>query len=108
VQILLDHSTPAPLRYWLLGHKVDTAYERRWSEVSNGKLLRLAEDHGFDLMITGDKSIRYQQNMAGRRIAIIVLSTNDWTQIRNWRSTVMAAISRVEPGSFIEIEIPPR
>ncbi|HEY7338528.1 MAG TPA: hypothetical protein VH639_26815 [Bryobacteraceae bacterium] len=75
MRILLDHSTPAPLRYWLLGHNVETAYERGWAELTNGELLRAAEDDGFDAMITADKRIRYQQNLAGRRLALVVLET---------------------------------
>ena len=54
--ILLDHNTPAPLRYWLIGHQVETAYERGWAELTNGELLRLAEQAGFDVMITTDKA----------------------------------------------------
>ena len=59
MRILLDHNTPAPLRYWLLGHQVETAYERGWAELTNGDLLRIAEEAGFDVMITTDKGIRY-------------------------------------------------
>ena len=106
MRILLDHNTPAPLRYWLLGHQVDTAYERGWAELTNGDLLRMAEDAGFDVMITADKGIRYQQNLAGRRLSLVVIGTNDWTRIRNWKSVVVDAISGVRPGSLIEIEIP--
>ena len=87
MRILLDHNTPAPLRYWLIGHRVETAYERGWAEVTNGNLLRLAEEDGFDLMITTDQSIGYQQNLAGRRIALLVIDTNNWTQIRRWKSS---------------------
>jgi hypothetical protein len=106
VRILLDHSTPAPLRYWLLGHQVDTGYERGWAELTNGDLLRIAEDAGFDAVITAEKGIRYQQNLAGRGLALVVISTNDWTRIRNWKSVVLEAISAMRPGSLIEIEIP--
>lgn len=69
MRILLDHNTPAPLRYWLVGHNVETAYERGWAELTNGDLLRAAEDAGFDVMITTDRGIRYQQNLAGRKLA---------------------------------------
>jgi len=106
MRILLDHNTPAPLRYWLIGHEVDTAYERGWAELTNGDLLKVAEEDGFDVMITTDKSIRYQQNLAGRRLALVVISTNDWTRIRKWKSVVVDAISEVLPGSVLEIEIP--
>jgi hypothetical protein len=106
MRILLDHNTPAPLRYWLLGHQVETAYERGWSELTNGDLLRMAEEAGFDALITTDKGIRYQQNLAGRRLALVVISTNDWTRIRKSKSVVVNAISDVSPGSLVEIEMP--
>lgn len=59
-------------------------------------------------MIATDKSIRYQQNLAGRRLALVVIGANDWTLIRERKSAVDAAIAQVVPGSFIEIEIPRR
>jgi len=106
MQILLDHNTPAPLRYALIGHQVETAYERGWAELSNGELLRLSEQAGFELMITTDQGIRHQQNLSGRTIAIIVLSTNDWTRIRRATSVVVDAIARAVPGRLIDIESP--
>ena len=68
MRILLDHNTPAPLRYWLIGHEVETAYECGWAELANGALLAMAEQAGFDALITTDKSIRYQQNLTGRKL----------------------------------------
>jgi predicted nuclease of predicted toxin-antitoxin system len=108
MRILLDHNVPAPLRYWLIGHQVDTAYELGWAEVSNGELLRSAESAGFDVMITTDQSIRYQQNLAGRKLAIVAIDTNDWTQIRNSKSAVLDALAGIAPGAYIEVEIPLR
>jgi predicted nuclease of predicted toxin-antitoxin system len=77
MRILLDHNTPVPLRYWLIGHHVETAYERGWSKLTNGELLRMAEEADFDVMITTDQGIRYQQNLAGRRLALVVITKND-------------------------------
>lgn len=57
MRILLDHNTPAPLRYWLVGHQVETAYERGWAELTNGELLCAAEEAAFDVLITTDKSV---------------------------------------------------
>jgi hypothetical protein len=105
MRILLDHNTPAPLRYRLAGHQVEIAYERGWAELKNGDLLRAAEDSGFDLMITTDRGIRYQQNLAGRKLALLVLSTNDWTRIRTRTDAVRDAISDMAQGSYLEIEI---
>jgi len=84
---------------------VETAYERGWAELTNGDLLLMAEKAGFDVMITTDKGIRYQQNLAGLRLALVVINTNDWTRIRRWKSVVLDAISDISPGSFREIEI---
>ena len=85
-----------------------TSYERGWAELSNGELLRLAEEAGFDVMITTDQRIPHQQNLAGRKLAIVVLSTNDWARIRKSRPAIVDAVSAVAPGSFVEVEIPAR
>lgn len=71
--ILLDHSTPAPLRYALKGHVVVEAVERGWERLVNAALLEAAETAGFEVFVTADKNIRYRQNLAGRKIAIITL-----------------------------------
>jgi hypothetical protein len=108
MRILLDHNVPAPLRHIIVDHQVSTAYEEGWAELTNGELLRMAEDAGFDALITTDQSVRYQQNLTGRRLAIIVIGTNDWTRIRGSQSRVLDAISNVIPGCFIELAIPSR
>jgi hypothetical protein len=108
MRIFLDHNVPAPLRYWLIGHPVETAYERGWAEVSNGELLGLIEGVGFDVMITTDQSIRYQQNLTGRKLALVVINTNDWTRLRNWKSTLLNGLAKAAPGSLVEVEIPRR
>lgn len=65
-----------------------------------------AEYAGFELLITTDMNIRYQQNLRGRKLALIVIDTNDWTRLRSWKALVMAAIVDVVPGSYCEVEIP--
>jgi hypothetical protein len=72
VRILFDQGTPAPLRKWLTNHDVKTASEQGWSDLDNGDLLQAAESQ-FDLLVTTDKNLRYQQNLKGRRIAMLVL-----------------------------------
>ncbi len=106
MRIILDHNTPAPVRYWLIGHAVETAYERGWAELINGELLAAAEAAGFEIMITTDQGIRYQQNLAGRRLALIVLDTNNWTRIRKWRPLLMAALDDYAPGAYVEVKFP--
>jgi hypothetical protein len=75
MNILLDECVPWPMHKLLTGHTCTTAQRRGWGGIKNGDLLRLAEGE-FDLFITSDQGIRYQQNLSGRRIAIIELSTN--------------------------------
>ncbi len=93
MRILFDHNTPAPLRHWLSEHQVEMAFE-----LTNGALLEMAESAGFEVMVTTDKGIRYQQNRTGRVMALLVIDTNDWTRIRNWKSVVMDAFSAVTAG----------
>ncbi len=106
MRIILDHNVPAPLRYWLRGHQVETAYERDWADLTNGDLLSAAELAGFDLMITTDKGIRYQQNLTGRTLSLLVISTNDWTRIRGSEALVTAKLSSIQPGQYVEVNIP--
>jgi predicted nuclease of predicted toxin-antitoxin system len=106
MRILLDHNVPVPLRFLLDQHDVATAFECGWAELTNGELLAAAEKNGFDLLITSDKGIRYQQNMADRRLALILLSTNDWMRIRRCRSLVTDAILRASSRTFTEVDIP--
>ena len=106
MRILLDQNTPAPLRYALLGHQVETAFERGWSELSNGKLIAEAESAGFDVLITSDQSIPYQQNWTGRRLGLLLLSTNDWTRIRKFKERILEAINSMERATCVSVEIP--
>ena len=106
MRILLDHNTPAPLRYALLGHQVETAYERGWAELQNRDLITEAESAGFDLLITTDQGIRYQQNWAARSIALLVLSTNDWTQLRRFKGRIVEAVDSIQPSARVELEVP--
>src|SRR5271157_116614 len=104
--VLFDHSVPAPLASALIGHTVTEARTRGWDTLSNGDLLDEAERAGFGLLLTADKNIRYQQNLAGRRLAIVVLSTPQWPLVRLHIAQIMAAISAATPGSFAEVHIP--
>jgi hypothetical protein len=106
MRILLDHNTPAPLRYALLGHQVETAYERGWAELQNRDLITEAESAGFDLLITTDQGIRYQQNWAARSIALLVLSTNDWTQLRRFKGRIVEAVDSIQPSARVGLEVP--
>ena len=106
--ILFDHSTPRGVAKALTGHVVIKAKDRGWSTLSNGNLLAAAEGAGFDLLFTADKNMRYQQNLSGRRIALIVLSTPQWPLVRLHLDAIYAAVSSAQPGSYAEVEIPVR
>jgi hypothetical protein len=104
--ILLDHSTPAPLAPHLTGHTVIKAKDRGWDKLSNGDLLAEAERAGFDLLLTADNNMRYQQNLTGRKIALVVLSTPQWPRVQLHIDKITTVLNSVNPGSYAEIEIP--
>jgi hypothetical protein len=105
MKILFDHGTPAPLRGHLIGHEVATAYEMGWARFSNGDLLREPEA-AFDLLITTDQNLKYQQNLGQRRVALLVLSTTSWPRIQKYVAQVITAVSGITSGDFLELEIP--
>ena len=92
MRILLDHNIPAPPRYALRGHQVGIAYEKGWAELQNGDLIAEAESAGFDLLITGRQGIRYQQNWADQSLALLVPSTNGWTQLRRLKERILEVV----------------
>ena len=106
MRILFDHSTPAPLRRYLQDHEVVEAIDRGWDRLSNGDLLSEAERAGFEVFITADKNIRYQQNLTGRTIAIIELGTPRWPVVKHYVEKISIAIASVTPGSYTVVEIP--
>lgn len=107
MNILFDQGTPVPLRRHLLEHSVKTAYEQGWSDLVNGRLLDAAEQFGFDLLITTDRNLQYQQNLKVRRIAIIVLRSTSWPRIQNSIAQIHAAVQRIAVGTYEEIDIAP-
>ena len=106
MRILFDHGTPVPLRLLLRGHEIVTAYERGWSRLKNGELLAAAESEQFEVLITTDRNLRYQQNLAGRAITVMVLSTTSWPRIRAAEDIVVSALASLAPSGVFEIEIP--
>ena len=106
MRILFDNGTPNPIARSLVGHEV--AFSRRigWHELKNGELLREAEKAGYELLLTSDKNIRYQQNLSGRRIAIVVLGNQQWPDVKLHLDRIVAAVNAAIPGSYAELEIP--
>jgi hypothetical protein len=103
MRILFDQGTPVPLRHALIGHTVCTAYEMGWHELDNGALLNAVEA-AFDLFITTDQSLSYQQNLAGRRLAIIILPTTSWPTIQAHVTEVVAALNGLRAGELRELK----
>jgi hypothetical protein len=105
MNILLDECVPWPLHKLLPGHQCATPQQRGWGGIKNGDLIRLAEVD-FDLFITTDQNIRYQQNLSARRIPILELSTNDWKRIQTSASLIQSAIAAIRDGEFRSLAIP--
>src|ERR1019366_8683616 len=91
--ILFDNGTPAPLRYALKNHVVVEAIERGWDTLANGELIAAAEEAGFELLLTTDKNLRYQQNLKDRKIAFVVLGNQQWPVLRRHVDRVVAAVN---------------
>jgi hypothetical protein len=105
LRVLFDQGTPAPLRNALPDHEVVTAYERGWARLKNGELLSAAELDGFEISVTTDKNLRYQQDLSRRQIAIVVLSTTSWPRISRAAVQVCQAVGSCTPGSYLELAI---
>ena len=105
-RLLLDTNMPRGMRSLLSGHDVKTARQMGWETLTNGDLLAAAEAAGFDAMVTADRNIPYQQNLSGRKIALIELSTSHWETIRDNIDEVRVAISAAMPGSYTAIRLP--
>ncbi|MFZ0963942.1 MAG: hypothetical protein WAO35_24010 [Terriglobia bacterium] len=104
--ILFVNGTPAPLRYALKGHVVVEAIERGWERLLNGELIAAAEAAGFELLLTTDKNLRYQQNLKGRKIAFVVIGNQQWPILRRYVERVVAAANAATTGSYTEVDIP--
>jgi len=99
VRVLFDQGTPVPLRESLTRHEVATAYERGWSNLSNGELLDTAEQDTFTVFVTTDLSLKYQQNLSARRIAIVALTSTSWPRIQRAIGAVVRAIDGAAEGT---------
>ena len=104
--VLLDQGTPLAIRRFLRGHMVRTARDEGWATLTNGSLLRVAESAGYEVLLTTDNSLEYQQNLNERKIAIVVLSRNRWRSVEKKATEIAAAVDAANPGSYAVIEIP--
>jgi predicted nuclease of predicted toxin-antitoxin system len=105
MKILFDQGTPVPLRRHLDDHEVATAAEMDWSQLTNGELLAAATEAGFEVLVTTDQNLRYQQDLKERTIAVVVLMTTSWPRISKQADKVATAIEGAGSGDYIEVEI---
>ena len=104
-------NVPIGVRHFLSKREVRTFVEMNWRpQLENGELLKVAEASGFDVMVTADQNIRYQQNLAGRKLSLVVLGSNIWPVVRNHAASISERVDASTPGSyqFIEMPLPPR
>ncbi len=93
------------MRRHLLRHDVATAAEMDWSQLTNGELLAAATEAGFEVLVTTDQNLRYQQNLKDRKIAVVVLMTASWPRMSKQADKVAAAIEGAGSGGYIEVEL---
>lgn len=105
MRILFDQGVPVPLRSRLVSHDVSTAYEKGWSTLRNGVLLDIAERNGFEIFLTTDQNLRYEQNVSNRAIAVVVLSTTSWPRIKLSIEEILAGIQSARVGEVLLIKI---
>ncbi len=108
MKILFDNGTPNPLSRSLAGHEVFFARKIGWHELQNGELIRKAEEAGYELLLTTDKNMRYQQNLRTRKLAIVVLGNQQWPDVQLYIVRIIEAVNAATPGSYTEVDIPHR
>jgi predicted nuclease of predicted toxin-antitoxin system len=106
MRILFDQGTPVPIRAFLTGHSVTTAAREGWDRLQNGDLLDVAEAAGYDVLLTTDKNLRHQQNLKGRKIAIVVVLRQQWPELKQHVHLVVDAVNAATAGSCVEVDIP--
>ena len=105
MRILFDQGTPVPLRRSLPAENVTTVYEQGWSTLHNGQLLAMAEQAGFDIFITTDQNLKYQQQITGRHLAILVLGSTSWPRIKPHGDALRQVVEQITPGTYHEFPI---
>ena len=105
MKILFDANIPAPLARSLRGHQVVRADELGWQGLENGALLDAAEQEGFDLLLTCDQNVPYQQNFTNRKLAVVILSSNHWPTLRQIAAQIATAVDFVQTGQIVRIDV---
>ena len=104
MRVLFDQGVPVPLREYLRGHDVRTAFELGWAQLSNGELLASAEKD-FDVLVTTDRNLQHQQNLSGRRLAILVLPTTNWLRLQAMSGQIATELQSLPPGGYRELAL---
>ena len=104
--VLFDNGTPRGLARFLAGHSVEEARARGWEDLANGELIDAAEQAGFEVMVTTDKNIRYQQSFKARTIALVALEHSQWPMVKLVAEKIVAAVNAAQPGSYVEVQVP--
>ena len=97
-RVLFDHNVPGPLESYFGAHEVRLADALGWAELKNGAPLTEGEQTGFDVLLSGEQTIRHEQNMTGRRIALVYMSDNHWPIVKEYAPTIVQAVEQVKPG----------
>ena len=105
MKVLFDANTPSPLARFLRRHQVTRVDELGWQGLENGALLDAAEQAGFDMLLTCDQNVPYQQNFTGRRLVVVILSTNHWPSLEPVAARVAAAVDFVQLGQVVKVDI---
>lgn len=105
MKILFDVNTPVALTRFLKGHTVKRAAQLGWAMLTNGALLAIAENAGFDVLITCDQNIQYQQNFTDRKLAVLILSSNHWPSLRPRAAKIATAVDFVQRGAVVRLDI---
>ncbi len=106
MRVLFDQGTPVPLRKYLTAHEVITAFDLGWGRLGNGELLNHAESAGFEILVTTDRNLKYQQNLTGRKISIVVITTTSWPRIQKVVAAVAEAVDAAAVGGYVEVSVP--
>lgn len=106
MRVLFDNSTPRGIAHGLPGHRVAESRQHGWDPLENGDLLKAAEEAGYDVLVTPDQNVRYQQNLKGRKIALVVLGKGRWTLVKPHVGRVAEDVNAATPGSYAEVDIP--
>jgi predicted nuclease of predicted toxin-antitoxin system len=105
MKILFDQGTPVPLRAHLVDHTVNTVYELGWADLQNSEVLKVAEEAGYDLLITTDQNLKYQQNLKERKLAILVLLSTSWPRIQPHVQAITQMAEAMQVGDYKEFDV---